>query len=162
MAKRLVAKLTWNGPKYIKKVQRNMKKAVEYGSVYMAEAFRERLSHPGTGRFYYRYGYWHQASRPGEPPAPWTTRLLNSIGHITSFSHRQISEVQPPAKTVDGIGKPYSFNPNIVIGASGTNCYYGRDLEFGLGVGQRPFFRSTIEAKRQSLINAVGKELRAD
>ena len=39
------------------------------------------LSHPGTGRVYRRRGITHQASSPGQPPAPDTGLLRASVGH---------------------------------------------------------------------------------
>jgi hypothetical protein len=55
--------------------------AMAAGAEFMAAEVREELNQPGSGVIYPRgKGRTHQASAPGEPPAPDTHALAGSIG----------------------------------------------------------------------------------
>ena len=91
-------------------------------------ALKEELSHPGTGRI---YPDGHQASAPGEPPAPETFRLMKSVKHRTQ-RNRDGSQVD--LYTNDMVGVYTEF---------GTNT-----TEDHQGMYARPWMRPTMKALR--------------
>lgn len=52
---------------------------LQAAGVELVGQIKQELSQPGTGRIYRRGAITHQASAPGEPPAPDTGQLRNSI-----------------------------------------------------------------------------------
>lgn len=90
-------------------------------------ALKEELSHPGTGRMYGA----HQASVPGEPPAPETFHLRESVKHRTQ-RNRDGSQVD--LYTNDMVGVYTEF---------GTNT-----TEDHQGMYARPWMRPTMKALR--------------
>lgn len=93
-----------------------------------------QLSHPGTGRIYKRRSISHQASAPGEPPAPDTGSLRNSIGH-------------------EAVGD--------VLRVGSAMAVVPEALEFGTQrIAPRPFMRPALEIARQDMTDAVVIELR--
>jgi phage gpG-like protein len=78
---------------------------------------KDELSQPGKGRV---YGL-HRASAPGDPPAPDTGRLRNSV-----------------SSDVEAVG-------NVVTGTVSTNAEYAAHLEFGTErIAPRPFMSSLV------------------
>ena len=95
--------------------------AMEIGAM-MEKEVRMTLSHPGTGRVYTRRGIEHQASAPGEPPAPDTGSLRASVTH-------------------EVVGSGNSIEVRV-----GTNKKYGKTLEFGtFSIAPRPWLFKTIK-----------------
>jgi len=155
----------------------------EAGSMLSRELKRE-LSHPGTGRAYYRgksggrrgpykgtgsrkdrYKYY-TASEPGRPPAPGPSgRLRSSITHNTSYRNASGSgedKLPWPGGTIDEIK-----------GYVGTNVEYGYYLEVGamiwpygnMSIGKRrllprPWFRKTINSNSNKVVKLMEKSLK--
>lgn len=84
---------------------------------------KELASTPGAGRVYRRRGVEHQASAPGQPPAPDTGQLRASITHSAGEDDQSVF--------VD----------------VGTNLATGRFLEEGTQhMDARPFLRPALPA----------------
>ena len=95
------------------------------------EMIRLMLSSPHTGRVYNRR---HQASSPGEPPAPDTGRLIGSI--TTSYD-------------------PVNLTGRVVVGAK-----YGLYLEFGTKRMQpRPFMRPALANMQGEITRVITEEI---
>lgn len=114
-------------------------KALRFAALVLERHMKLQLSHPGSGRVYRRGGHTHQASAPGESPAPDTGTLRASIG----------SEV-----VANGI-------------RVGTNLEYGADLEFGTlddggFIAPRPWARPAAASARDEMGQAFVGELRSD
>lgn len=90
------------------------------------DAITVNLSQPGTGKVYKIGGREHRASRPGEPPAARTGRLLGSWE----------------------AGKPESVRDQGKTGwRLGSSVEYARRLEFGgPPIDARPYLRPAIDA----------------
>lgn len=103
-------------------------KALRGAALVLERAMKLQLSHHGSGRIYHRGGVTHQASAPGESPAPDTGTLRASIGSDT---------------VDDGI-------------RVGTNLLYGRYLEFGTlsdegFLAPRPWARPALAAAKDRM-----------
>lgn len=84
---------------------------------------KAELSRAGTGRIYKRGGVTHQASRPGEPPAPDTGRLRASV----------TNEQLPDGSVQVKVTAPYAVA-----------------LEFGTSrMAPRPYVRAAIARMKQ-------------
>jgi phage gpG-like protein len=140
------------------RIQAGKKLILTAAAVALEGAIKEELSHPGTGVVYVvgrtkgrlrkdgtrgkGKSTTHQASAPGEPPAPDTGLLRNSIHH----------EVDDDKATV------------------GTNLEYAQPLEFGTTsagkghhtvIAPRPFMRPALAKVRDQLNGIVVSGLRS-
>ncbi len=106
-------------------------------AIVLVDLIKQILSQGGTGRIYKRRGGVHQASAPGEPPAPDTGNLRNAIGF----------QIIAPGRV--GIG--------VEAGAS-----YWRFLEFGTRfIDPRPFLRPAITFGRAGMTDVAAVAFRA-
>lgn len=98
-----------------------------------AEAITKTLlSQPGTGRIYARgKTVQHQASAPGEPPAPDTGRLRNSI--VTEVTRSNVE----------------------VVGIVAVNTEYAAKLELGTERMKRRPFLSRVPTEFADRLRAV-------
>ncbi len=106
------------------------------GAEVLARHVREQLSQPGSGRLYRSRrgdGSIHQASAPGEPPAPDTEALRDSVIPVpTDAAGVARVEVAPPGGWLEG----------------GTRT-----------IQPRPFMGEAIEHARADVLSVVGARL---
>lgn len=120
------------------KTQESAKKELRTPAEALLEEVRSQLNRPGTGRVYShgrgRLGArLHQASRPGEPPAPDTGALRDS------------ARVEPHG---DGLRV-------VVDGASAGRLEFGaRDL------APRPYMRPALNAAKARMTRSFGAKLK--
>lgn len=108
---------------------------------YELEGIIKRSMREGTGRIYGR----HQASAPGEPPAPDTGRLRASISTNWTGSPMSRGIVLGRAKVEDGVGRPGSKRGMFTV-VVGTNVEYANHLEMGtIKMAPRPFLRPAFD-----------------
>lgn len=106
-------------------------------AIVLVDLIKQILSQPGGGRLYRRGGVTHQASLPGDPPAPDTGNLRQSVGF----------QISGPGRVGIGVG----------AGAS-----YWRFLEFGTRfIEPRPFLRPAVTFARAGMIDAAAVAFRA-
>ena len=107
------------------RLQTEMGRAVAATTLALHGDIIERVSQPGSGRLYTRRGVTHQASAPGEPPAPDTGSYRASI--------------QPDLTDVG----------TRLEGRVATNDRRGPWLEYGTrNMAPRPHFAPALEAIR--------------
>ena len=136
-----------NSNKFIKKVE----KANKTGLIAMSIAYREMVKNtldtppPRTGRIYYdlKGKSKHQASAPGEPPAPLTRSLINSINN----------------KWLEG------EKVSVVY----SDSDYALELEFGAPfrdppLEARPFFKPTLDVyeNQKQLVDLFAKAFKEE
>lgn len=103
---------------------------------------KDQLSRPGSGVTYKRgKNGTHQASAPGEPPAPDSNRLVNSIHHEVGGDSARVGTDEPYAK-------PLEFGT--------TTAGRGHHTV----IAPRPFMRPALAAIRSRLTEDVKIELR--
>jgi len=133
-------------------VNKNISKAFDVIGKKMVRRVRSSMK-PGSGFTYLRVDpggrvRTHRASSPGEPPAPDTVRLKDSITYASSLGQK--STVGSRAFPNDGIKQPSSKVGEMVL-AWGSDVPYSIDLELGLGEGlaPRPFLsRSLVDGMK--------------
>jgi len=103
----------------------------------LERAIKLELSKPGSGELYTHGKVTHQASAPGEPPAPDTGALRNSVGQ----------EVVGNALRI-GVGMPYA--PFLEFGTIGEGGF----------IAPRPFMRPALAAARERMTGVVVSEVR--
>lgn len=123
--------------------------AVKQAALVLVNKVQEFLSHPGTGRLYKSRGVksrlgrkgtkkrakqLHQASAPGEPPAPDIGELRRSVGTHVEGGVRRVGSPLPQAPA----------------------------LEFGTQrIAARPAWRPALQAAKAEMTGVVVDELRA-
>jgi hypothetical protein len=107
--------------------------AVPAAGYTLADEIGAQLSRPGGGRVYVRRGLLHQASAPGEPPAPNTRRLLRSV-------------------EVENVGGA----TRVAVHGLGAAA-----LEYGTRrIAPRPYMRPALATARSAMTRAVVSRLR--
>ena len=118
---------------------------VRLAGLELERAIKLQLSHPGTGIVYGgarsrktgRPRKRHQASAPGEPPAPDTGALRNSVGQEIVGGILRV-----------GVGMPYG--PFLEFGT----------LTEGGAIAPRPFMRPALESVKDKMTGVVIQDLR--
>ena len=121
--------------KVAQEIRTNAKLALEAAAKLLHAQVISELSTPGKGRIYEKYKprRTHQASAPGDPPAPDTGVLRNSI----------------------------TIGPTETGYRVGTNLQSAPVLEFGSSsMAPRPFMRPAIDKVREQLGPAIVAVLR--
>jgi phage gpG-like protein len=111
-------------------LRRDARLALQAGAVVLQQAVVDKYSTPGTGRVYEKYNprRTHQASSPGDPPAPDTGALRNSV---------QITQTERGYRV-------------------GTNLEYAPPLEYGTPrIAPRPAWRPAIDESRERMGAAI-------
>lgn len=127
--------VSWNGDAVVAKVRAGVMQGLVRGTeAVRTEAISLQDNSPRSGRTYGK----HKASGPGEPPAPDTGNLKNSVW-----------------TGVDG----EKLVGNVSVGAE-----YGAFLEFGTAkMAPRPFMRPALSNKtdeiRADIVVEIGKAL---
>ena len=119
----------------LKATQPRAVRAVTKATLYYEAAVKKKLNAelPRTGRVYIIRGITHQASAPGEPPAPFSGDLRKSIGH------------------------EFFEDAGAVWGEVGTTWPYAAILEFGgythngARILPRPYFLATFLEEEQAI-----------
>lgn len=100
----------------------------------LSTAISHILNDPKTGRIYTKGGSTHQASAPGEAPASWTGKLVNS-----SFTE--------------------DF-PDMLTSSAVFQTKYAEFLEYGTRkMEQRPYARRSLEEERESIDANIEKRI---
>lgn len=123
---------------HLRDVDRALDDGLSDAAEVLAKHVREGLSLPGSGRVYRSRrgdGSLHQASAPGEPPAPDTEALMESVRPIpTNAEGAAAVEVAPPGGWLE----------------RGTRT-----------ILPRPFMADAVEAARGDVLAALGERLQA-
>jgi len=117
--------------KLLNKVERGMRKA----TLFTLSAAQEKVRQPGSGELYQKTAsVTHRASRPGEPPATDTGRLLDSL----------TSDVKVRAGDVTG----------LVM----AQTEYAAALELGTDkMAARPFLRPSVTENKLKILRMVAQ-----
>jgi hypothetical protein len=110
---------------------------------------------PGAGRKVKIDGRIHTRSLPGQPPAPFTSRLRDSITFRTNFGDK--STVGTNAKQSDAIRQPKPAMGGYVV-SIGTNVPYALSLEKGTRPkNARPYLWPALKASRADIREAFNR-----
>lgn len=144
-------KVMWDKRRVHMQVDRNVKIGlVEVGNN-LVSYIRESMK-PGSGRVSHTrvtdsFGRGrrisHRRSAPGEPPAPFTMRLHDSISWSTSMGDN--STVGPNAREGDAVWRPKTSTNQHTV-SIGTNVPYSLRLERGGGkMKARPYLAVALK-----------------
>lgn len=126
----------WRGSQILERVR----KAAMLGVIRGTESVREEADSlmnesPRSGRVYTRRGVSHRASAPGEPPAPDTGRLRQSL------------------RT--------EYNRELLMGTAIASTAYAQALEFGTSrIAPRPFMRPALANRKDEIEADIAAEIR--
>lgn len=128
---------------YLKDFERKLvkeeKKKVTEATIAVQGAAKKKLRRTGSGRVYQKYKprRTHQASKPGQPPAEDTGRLLGSV-----------------ARDVNNKGGEW-------VGRVGTDLKYGKRLERGTTtIKKRPWLQPTFNETEKEVRKIFLKEIK--
>jgi hypothetical protein len=123
-------KLEWKGKEFNSKLDMDIPTTMDVIGHYLVAKLRETLNQQGHGRIYRtgRSGGTHQASAPGEPPAPWTGDLRNTTFFETGYEQQEF---------FTKVGSPMP---------------YAARLEFGDShIAKRPWLGVTLRNERKAI-----------
>ena len=148
----MASKVTFNSKKLLRLQQDATLRGIEMLTFSFQKRLRKMLNKPGTGKTY-RSGKngknTHQASSPGQPPAPRTGRLRDS------WVAGRRKRIRKPGK----VGISLTQGPSFQKAAK-----YAGALEYGVpsrGLKKRPFIKPTIKffrgTRAQRIFSSVFK-----
>lgn len=126
----------WNGAAVLERVRKAAMRGVIRGTEDVrTEADSLMNESPRSGRVYTRRGVSHRASAPGEPPAPDTGRLRQSL------------------RT--------EYNRELLMGTAIASTAYAESLEFGTSrIAPRPFMRPALANRKDEIEAGIADEIR--
>lgn len=126
----------WNGATVLERVRKAAMRGVIRGTEDVrTEADSLMNESPRSGRVYTRRGVSHKASAPGEPPAPDTGRLRQSL------------------RT--------EYNRELLMGTAIASTAYAQALEFGTSrIAPRPFMRPALANRKDEIEAGIADEIR--
>lgn len=126
----------WNGAAVLERVRKAAMRGVIRGTEDVrTEADSLMNESPRSGRVYTRRGVSHKASAPGEPPAPDTGRLRQSL------------------RT--------EYNRELLMGTAIASTAYAQALEFGTSrIAPRPFMRPALANRKDEIEAGIADEIR--
>lgn len=126
----------WNGAAVLERVRKAAMRGVIRGTEDVrTEADSLMNESPRSGRVYTRRGVSHRASAPGEPPAPDTGRLRQSL------------------RT--------EYNRELLMGTAIASTAYAQALEFGTSrIAPRPFMRPALANRKDEIEADIAAEIR--
>jgi len=137
-------------------VEENVREALKITGAGLVKIVKDSMQ-PGSGRVYKVKGQEHIASSPGQPPAPWSGRLRDSITYHTNFGDK--SELGPAAKATDAIGKPKRAMGGYAVSV-GSNTPYALTMERGQKikkVAARPYLWPALKRSRNLIKEAFDR-----
>ncbi len=126
--------IKWNGPKVREQIRASVQDALSQIAIEGSSTIKQLLNQAGTGRTYkQKGGRRHQASAPGQPPAPNFGTLRNSIQVDSSMASK------------------LRFRIGTNLGAS-EGSPYPLFLEFGTrNIAPRPYWRVLVGKLRKTM-----------
>jgi hypothetical protein len=140
-------------------------RALRLAALELEAAIKEQLSQPGSGRVYKSRGITsplarvgtkrrakqlHQASAPGEPPAPDIGELRRTIGHELVGDVIRVGSPLPQARTLDRGG----VIQRVALRKDGTAVPYT------IVIQPRPFMEPAYRVAEPHMIAAVARALK--
>lgn len=140
----------------LKRLRANVPAAALVGAYVLETTWKEILNTPGRGRVYGS----HQASAPGDPPAPDTRELLESVRSVLVETDSPDVEVAVRVQSDDPVSKFMEFGTlprGRQLNAKAGRAALGSKLG---GVAPRPHARPARAQAEAKMTQAVIGELR--
>lgn len=128
---------------FLEEVTMRAESALVVSGQILLDEIRQQLSRPGTGIWYYskkRDGSMHQASRPGDSPAPDTGAYVDSFDYF-------VETVMGMTKLVLRSSLWYVFGRRLELGGHGGGAY----------IAPRPHIRPVYERTESKIIKLLGE-----
>lgn len=157
----MATKVTIHKALLLNEVEKGVREALIETGIRLVAKIRDSMA-PGTGKVYKWKGGVHIASAPGQPPAPFSRRLYNSITYHTTFGDKSdpiltggFYEPGDDPKD-DGVKKPQRAMGGYSV-VVGSNVPYALALEMGRkdrGALARPYLWPMLKGSREEIKDA--------
>lgn len=143
-------------------LRRGAKRAVTRAAMHLERKLKEKLSQPGSGKIYQGKGrrHSHQASAPGEPPAPDDGELRRSVTH--NVTGNKPKTLPNPGGILENpkanVGTPLARGFALEVGFHGYP--YGNKKLPLVYVAPRPWFYNTIEEEKGEVRAIIRRTLK--